>query len=98
LLKRRLLRWQLLKRRLRLWRLLRWRLRHLHWLRHCLCVLCLWVRCLSVRCLRRPLRNHRPYRLHGAERCEPLVGVHVRTGRIRALRRALGRRPDAFVE
>jgi len=93
-----MLRWQLLKRRLRLWRLLRRRLRHLRLLRRCLRVRCLSARCLRLRCVRRPLRNHRPYRLHGAERREPLVGVHVRTGRIHAQPCALGRRPDAFVD
>lgn len=46
----------------------------------------------------RSLRNHRPYRLHLAERREPLVDVHVRIVGGRALRRDAGVRPKAFVE
>jgi hypothetical protein len=46
----------------------------------------------------RSLRNHRPYRLHGAKRCEPLIGVHVGIGGSRVLRREPGLRPNAFVE
>ena len=46
----------------------------------------------------RSLRNHRPYRLHRAERREPLIGVQVRIAGGLALRSETGVRPDAFVK
>lgn len=46
----------------------------------------------------RSLRNHRPYRLHLAERREPLVDVHFGIVGGRALRRDTNIRPQAFVE
>jgi len=50
--------------------------------------------------LRRPawtLRDHWPYRLHGAERREPFVGVHVGIAS-RVFRRQTRLGPKAFVE
>jgi hypothetical protein len=61
-------------------------------------------RCLSGRirtllCLpTRSLRNHRLYRLHCAERREPLVGVGVGIACTRTLRRGVGLKPKICVE
>jgi hypothetical protein len=46
----------------------------------------------------RPLRNHRLYRLHSAERSEPLVGICVEVADSRAFRRKAGLRPKTFFD
>lgn len=78
-----MLRWRLLRRCLRL----RWVLPYLTSLIRVLLVL-----------PTRSLRNDRPYRLHLAERREPLVDVHVGIVGGRALRGGASVRPQAFVE
>jgi hypothetical protein len=83
--------------------LLKWWLLHRRLLRRCRRPI--WVAPYLIDLIRvllalpaRSLRNRRPYRLHRAERREPLIGVQVGIAADRALRSETGVRPDAFVE